>query len=116
MRQLILVCMPLLLFSCKATKDAQNQALVNQQKVEQAETELTGMKHVTDSQLAFILREVADVVGDDDMKISRWAFGRHIKKEGAKYLSSISLTLVKGGEDEVRLGCVHARSFVELFP
>jgi len=44
MRQLILVCMPLLLFSCKATKDAQNQALVNQQKVEQAETELTGMK------------------------------------------------------------------------
>jgi predicted nuclease with TOPRIM domain len=41
---LILVCMPLLLFSCKATKDAQNQALVNQQKVEQAETELTGMK------------------------------------------------------------------------
>ncbi len=44
MRQLILVCMPLLLFSCKATKDAQNQALVNQQKVEQVETELTGMK------------------------------------------------------------------------
>ena len=59
-------------------------------------TAMTGLMHVTDSQLAFILREVADVVGDDDMKISRWAFGRHVKKEGAKYLSSISLPLVEG--------------------
>lgn len=45
MRQLILICLPLLLFSCKATKDAQNQALVNQQKAEQAEKDLSNMKN-----------------------------------------------------------------------
>ena len=44
MKQLILICLPLMLFSCKATKDAQNQAFVNQQKAEQAEQELNTMK------------------------------------------------------------------------
>jgi hypothetical protein len=79
-----------------ATKNppGRNELLAKRRRL----TAMAGMKHITDSQLAFILREVADVVGDDDMKISRWAFGRHIKTEGAKYLSSISLTLVKGGE------------------
>ena len=44
MKQLILLCLPLMLFSCKATKDAQNQALVSQQQAEQAEQELNTMK------------------------------------------------------------------------
>jgi DNA repair exonuclease SbcCD ATPase subunit len=44
MRQLILFCLPFLLFSCKATKDAQNQALVSQQKAEKAEQEISSMK------------------------------------------------------------------------
>ena len=44
MKQLLLICIPLFLFSCSASKEAKNQALVSQQQAEKAEQEMSGMK------------------------------------------------------------------------
>ncbi len=52
---------------------------------------LAGLHHVNDSQLAGILKAVAEIADDEDLVVSRCSIGRHLKKQSAAFRSTIDL-------------------------
>ena len=59
---------------------------------------LASLQSVNDCQLASVLKEVAKIINDPDIEVCRQKIGRERRKDADQYLTSIQLSLEKGGE------------------
>ena len=70
----------------------------NARQLRQQLCSMGSLGNVTDSALALILQQVAEIYEDPDAAVSRYVIGEQSKKEAKKYLTTCRLPLQKGGE------------------